>query len=175
MSENPKKLYIYEALELQREYEERIKILSKLISDLNHIIHEYRDDDTIRLVPISDMNQSEVKDKIRELEYKQRKLNNAIQYTNQNQTIEINNETMTLAEALHLKKSTGNKIKINQKELKSASYGRIIYKENRDIKELPGLSFNETEKRLEYNYLLFREINIKLRKISFEVTIDFTE
>jgi len=174
MSHTKNKLYLFEAIERLCEYEERIKILQEILPESFVIDNDYMDDETLKFLPVSDFDVPKVRERIHELQNKQRKLYNAIQQTNHNHTINFHNETMTLAEALHLRKTTQKRIGTLQKELKTSGYVAVLYKDERDIKDLP-VSYKETDKILELKYLLFRELNIKLRKISFEVTIDFSD
>jgi len=170
------KLYLYEAIELRREYELRNKILNDLLSKQFGNIKEYRRHyDVQKFVKIPELDISEIRKKIRKIEFKKRKLHVAIQKINNTSKLTINKETMTLNEAVHLRKATHDRIKILRNLLNDAAYKKIIYKEGRNIEKIPYESFKETEEQLESNLLLFRELNRRIRKISFEKTVDFKD
>jgi len=186
-------LYLYEAIELRREFELRKKILNNLLSkqvensrvmnDSDRLSRSYftyryrRSEKQIdnKLIPIPELDISKIRKNIRKLEFKWGKLNNAIQKINHTLKLEINNESMTLAEALDLRKYTHKRIDQLRNELNRLTFGKIIYKEGRNVEVFPDGSFKETEEELEFNMLLYRELTRKTRKISFETTVQFKD
>ena len=104
MTKTSADMYLYEALELRAEYQGRLASLKAL-----------------------------VREKIRTLEYKSRKLNNAIQQINFTNEIEIDGEKMSIAETLEMRKSVNQEIADMQKILEESAYKTIIYKEERPI------------------------------------------
>jgi len=171
MPDSKNYLYLYEALELRREYEKRLNYLETFFHNPTDtkVVMSYNENYTIE----SQYDRSKFRDSIQLLETKKRKINSAIQQLNHNTKIDINNETMSLSEALYLRKLTIKKITELKDTLKTALYSRIIYKEERTIEEPPVASFKKLEEELELNLLLFRELNRKLRRATYEKTVNF--
>ena len=169
-------LYLYEALELRGEYESRLNTLRNLLPEhKNNGRGGLYGGGSDRFEPVEDFDIKKIRENIKTIEYKQRKLNNAIQLANFENTIQVDGEEISLADALNLRKNTNEKIKLLSNQLSDCAYKKIIYKENRNIEETSDLEYEEIKKELEEKRKLFRELNRKLRKDSFEITIDFKD
>ena len=131
-----------------------------------------RDDDGKRR-PSPDFDLGEVREKLRKLEFKRRKLNSAIQQTNFSYRIDFGGESITLGEALEVRKVLNEKFGELHAQVVNSAYQRVIYKEGRDIVEENEISFTESLQNLEEARLAFRELNRKLRLASFEDRVDF--
>jgi len=167
-------LYLYEALEIRRECDTRINTLNTLLpEEIYGLKTQYSSYSSQRYFPTPDLKISEILEKIQALEVKKRKLNSAIQKVNLHLKINVNNEALTLSDALFLRKATENKIEQLKKSLKIAAYGRVIYKEDRNIEELPMISFKKIKEELEYKLSLFHELNTKIRSVSYDAIVDF--
>ncbi|MBI4649954.1 hypothetical protein HY745_01405 [Candidatus Desantisbacteria bacterium] len=177
MPNNKNKIYLYEALELRSEYDARIKNLKDLLPEAkeNRDKFYFRRDDEVKLRPASGFSVDEVRDELNIIEFKKRKLNNTIQQVNFNHHIVINDQEINLAEALELRKSVNVQIGELSAQLVSSAYERVIYKEGRDIVESPNIEFSKTMNALENKRLLFRDLNRKLRAISYSISIDFID
>jgi hypothetical protein len=172
-----RKLYLYEALELRGEYDGRIKTIKDCLPETRQNRDQFllsRQEESRRR-PSKDFDLDETRRQLRKLEVKRRRLNNAIQQANFKQLIEFSKETMNLNEALEARKGLNDQIGELHAQVVESAYQRVIYKEDRDIIEENELSYTETSKNLEEARIAFRELNRKLRKASFETTVDFED
>ena len=177
MPDESNNIYLYEALELRSEYESRLNTLKELLPESqngdsslwrgNHNDRKY--------VPIEELDMEELREKIKNLELKKRKLNNAIQKTNFETYINFQGKEINLTEALDLRKVVNEDIANLSKKLKKSAYKKIIYKEDRDIVEKPELYYKKVKNELEKKRIEFRNLNRKLRKISLKTVVDYKD
>ena len=172
-----RKLLLYEALELRAEYDARIKTIKDCLPETKQNRDRFflsrQEDGRRRPSPDFDLDQTRLK--LRKLEVKRRKLNNAIQQANFNHRIDITGETMNLNEALETRKGLNDQIGELHTQVVDSAYQRVIDKEGRDIVEENELSYTESDKSLEEARLAFRELNRQLRMASFETKVDFED
>lgn len=171
------RLYLYEALELRAEYDARIKTLKECLPEARQNRNRLsfgRDEDRM-CRPSPEFNMAEVRDRLRGLEFKRRKLNSAIQQTNFQNRVQFRGDTITLNEALEIRKGLNDRIGELHTQVVSSAYQRVIYKEGRDIVEPNELSYAGCVRNLEEARLAFRELNRKLRAVSFEIVVDFRD
>ena len=176
MPDDKGKLYLFEALELRGEYDGRI---STLRACLPKTVSEDRTyglfGGGMQSKPAAGVDLAKLSEDLKALEYKRRKLNAAIQQANLQATISEDAEELTLAEALDLRKATGESIKELHKQVASSASVRIIHKEDRDIVEEPPFSFVDCNRELDQARLRFRNLNRALRRASHRTTIDFRD
>ena len=172
-----RKLYIYEALELRAEYDARIKTCKDTLPETRQNrdrLFFTRDDDGRRR-PSPDFDMAEVRQQLRTLEVKRRKLNSAIQQANFNSIVDYRGESINLNEALETRKSLNEQIGELHTQVVTSAYEKVIYKEGRDIVEENELSYTSSVDDLDRARLAFRELNRKLRKASFEMLVEFED
>jgi hypothetical protein len=171
------RLYLYEALELRAEYDARIKTLKECLPEgrENRNRLSFRRDEDSMYRPSPEFNVAEVRDQLRKLEFKRRKLNSAIQQTNFQNQVQFRGDTLTLNEALEIRKGLNDRIGELHTQVVSSAYQRVVYKEDRDIVEPNELSYAVCVRNLEEARLAFRELNRKLRAVSFEIVVDFRD
>jgi len=171
------RLYLYEALELRAEYDARIKTLKECLPEArqNRGRLSFGRDEGSMYRPSPEFNMAEVRDRLRGLELKRRKLNSAIQQTNFQNQIQFRGDTITLNEALEIRKGLNDRIGELHTQVVSSAYQRVVYKEDRDIVEPNELSYAACVRNLEEARLAFRELNRKLRAVSFEIVVDFRD
>ena len=177
MSKDNGTIYLYEALELRGEYQARIASLKALLPERRQGGRGgfLRLENNERREPADGFNSGEVRERLRMLEYKSRKLNTAIQQVNFSQQIEVAGETMSIAEALELRKSLNQELADLQKMLEQSAYRTVIYKEERNITEEPEENFTEVDRRLDERRGTFRQLNRALRRASFTVTVSYRD
>jgi hypothetical protein len=170
-------LHLYEALELRAEYTARMATIKDCISggeSRRRRVSLWRDDKN-KSRPSPDFDAVREKEALRGLEFKQRKLNSAIQKANYETQIEFEGQKINLLEALELRKG----MKTHTDELKTqavdAAYQTVIYKEGRDIVEAGPVSYAEALRELESAHVAFRELNRKLRRASFETIVTYQD
>jgi hypothetical protein len=176
MSEK-RKLYLYEALELRSEYDGRIKTLRDCLPETrqNRDRLSFARDDEGRRRPSPDFDPAEARRILRNLEFKRRKLNAAIQETNFKHRIDFAGEAMNLNEALEMRKGLNERIGELHTQVVKSAYERVIYKEGRDIVEESEIKYADSAKNLDDARLAFRDLNRKIRQASFEAVIDFQD
>ena len=106
---------------------------------------------------------------------KRRKLNNAVQQANFDNRIEFHGDSINLNEALEIRKGLNERLGELHTQTVNSAYERVIYKEGRDIVEGNEMSYSECIGNLEDARLAFRELNRKLRKATFETSVDFDD
>lgn len=177
MPDQHNKLYLYEALELRAEYDARIKTLKDCLPETkqnrNRPLFDRTQNGHQR--PSSEFSISDVRDQIKALEYKRRKLNSAVQQLNFQYEIEYEGDTITLNEALELRKGLNAQLGELHAQVIDAAYEQVIYKEDRDIVEPNALSYAECVQNLDDVRLSFRDLNRKLRAASFDGVVDFQD
>ena len=172
-----RKLYIYEALELRAEYDARIKTCKDTLPETRQNrdrLFFTRDDDGRRR-PSPDFDMAEVRQQLRTLEVKRRKLNSAIQQANFNSIVDYRGESINLNEALEIRKSLNEQIGELHTQVVDSAFEKVIYKEGRDIVEENELSYTSSVDDLDSARLAFRELNRKLRKASFDTLVEFED
>lgn len=172
-------IFLYEALELRGEFDGRIKTLKESLPE-----NRYGNDggsalrwggDISKAVPAPDVDAAALRAQLKALEYKRRKLNAAIQEANFRNTVLVQNETLTIAEALELRKEKRDSIAELHRRATSAAFVRVIHKEDRDIREEPPFRFTEVFGELGDARRSFRALNRALRRASFHTAIDFRD
>lgn len=176
MSNNRNNIYLYEALELRGEYQARLASLKALLPEKRPIKHGLWDrDKNEHKEPAPGFEPAKVRETIRKLEYKIRKLNTAIQQVNFANMIQVEEEQMSIAEALEMRKAINNEFAGLQKILENSAYRTVIYKEERNITEEPEEDFIEVSKKIDEKRLLFRDLNRKLRAASFSIKVPYND
>jgi hypothetical protein len=175
MTETNINLRLYEALELRAEYDARLKTLKDCLPESRQNRDRLRwvrnDQDQLR--PSPDFSPARMREQIKRLEFKRRKRNHAIQEANFQHHVHFSGASITLNEALEVRRGLNEEIgELHTRSVHSA-YQRIIYKEDRDIVEPNELFYAECKEHLEGARLAFRELNRKIRAASFEVQVDF--
>ena len=172
-----RKLFLYEALELRSEYDARIKTLKDCLPETrqNRDRLSFAREDEGRRRPTPDFDLTEARKELRNLEFKRRKLNSAIQETNYKHRIDFSGESSNLNEALEMRKDLNERIGELHTQVVKSAYQKVIYKEGRDIIEENEVTYADSVKNLEDARISFRELNRQLRRASFEAVADFQD
>src|SRR5712664_4189847 len=112
MADAKNHLFLYEALELRAEHDARIKTLKECLPEAKQNRGRFsmlREDDG-QYRPSSDFDVAEVREQLRVLEFKRRKLNSAIQQANFQHQIDLRGENLTLNEALEMRKGLNEQL-----------------------------------------------------------------
>ncbi|MBA4395227.1 MAG: hypothetical protein C0407_16880 [Desulfobacca sp.] len=177
MNDNKSKLFLFEALELRAELDARIKTLKACLPETRQNRDRLtftRGEEAIRR-PSPDFDVSSSRQSLRKLEFKRRKLNNAIQEANFSHNTEFEDDIINLNEALEARKALNEQIGELHQQVVSSAYQRVIYKEGRDIVEENEISYTECSEKLEQARLSFRNLNRLLRRSSFETLVNFQD
>ena len=177
MQQTTDKLRLYQALELRAEYDGRIKTLKDCLPEARsgRSRFDFGRGDEARYQPSEGFDLAQIREQIRTLEYKRRKLNSAIQAVNFQHRLEVDGEEIHLGEALEIRKGLNSRIGELHSQVVDAAYQRVIYKEDRDIVEDNNLSYTDTAQALAEARQAFRRLNCQLRAASFEVEVDFRD
>jgi hypothetical protein len=169
-----KLLQLYEALELRADYLARIGTIKELLEEGSSKSGRgfYREPESVKR-PSPDFDPAQARDELKKLELKQRKLNSAIQKANFEARVDFEGEEINLLEALEVRKGVKLKIAELKKQSLESAYQTVILKEGRDIVETGSVTFAESYRDLDAARKSFRELNRKLRRASFEVTVDY--
>src|SRR5919109_3725237 len=106
MPDAKNRLLLYEALELRAEYDARIKTLKDCLPETKQNrgrLNFLRDEEGMYR-PSPDFSVAEAREQLRKLEVKRRKLNSAIQQANFQHRVHFRGDTLTLNEALEMRK-----------------------------------------------------------------------
>ena len=96
MPDEKMRLFLFEALELRSEYDDRIKTLKACLPKPK------KNRDGVRLQPSMDFDVNRARKQVQALENKKRRLNSAIQEANFNYQVQFQGDTINLNEALEL-------------------------------------------------------------------------
>jgi hypothetical protein len=170
-------LYLYEALELRAEYNARMTTIKDCISggESGGKRALFWRDDKNKSRPSPDFDVVREREALRVLEFKQRKLNSAIQKANYETQIEFDGQKINLLEALELRKGLNTQTAELKTQVVEAAHQTVIYKEGRDIVEASSVSYVDAHRQLESARVAFRELNRKLRRASFETIVVYQD
>ncbi len=177
METNTKALHLYEALELRAEYKVRITTIKDCLAgdESGGKRASFWRDDKNKIRPSPDFDVGHERESLRILEFKQRKLNSAIQKANYETQIEYEGQKLNLLEALELRKGLTAQTAELKTQAVEAAHQTVIYKEGRDIVEACAVTYVDAQRLLEAARVAFRELNRKLRHASFETVVVYQD
>jgi hypothetical protein len=177
MADTQQQLLLYEVLELRAEYDARMKTLKDCLPEGQQPRDRYAfaHTDESRSRPSSEFDVVAAREQLRALEVKQRKLNSAIQQVNFQHQLEMGGETVTLNEALELRKGLNTQLGELHAQVVKSAYQRVIYKEDRDIVEPTDVSYAQCVQTLDAARVAFREVNRKIRVAAYAVRVAFRD
>lgn len=107
MPDEKNNLYLYEAIELGAEYDARLKELRTLVPEAKENRDRFllRGDDDAKRRPAAGFSLPAVREELNALAARKRTLNNAIQRVNFDSRVTVAGETMSVSEALELRKA----------------------------------------------------------------------
>lgn len=130
------KLFLFEALELLKEYDKHIDLLKELLEKNSMELTEgnsYRVRESAHINYEKKFDAKKIKNKLNELENKKLFLNQEIQMANFKTKIDYEGENISLSSALNKKESLNLKITYLRKMLFITGFKVIVYKEGRDV------------------------------------------
>lgn len=165
------KLPLYEAIELRAEMEARIKTMEALRPEReSRGLFREHDEET---QPAPGFDLVKIESEIEELKARRRRLNAIIQEANHRTTLQADDRTLTLAEALELRKETNVDIGRFANELRDAAWLRVIHKEERDVVRQSPRSFELIMDALEGRRLLFRRLITAIHDANHRTVVEF--
>lgn len=164
-------LPLYEAVELRSEMEARIKTMESLRPE-QESRGFFRERET-EIQPAPGFDLAKIEAEIERLKAQRRRLNAAIQEANHRTTVKVDDRTLTLAEALELRKETNADIGRLASELRDAAWLRVIHKEERDVVRNSPRSFDFISQTLEERRLLFRRLITSIHDANHQTVVNF--
>ena len=174
MPDNQGNLYLFEALELRKEYDRHIRLLENLLGVQKTKRERYfssRDEEETE--PASGFDPEETEEALKKLQSKRVKLNQAIQKANFENKVEFIGEEISLAEALEVRKNLLSDNEALAERVSAAAYRRIIHKEGRDIVREPRQRFAETCAAFQSNQITVRYLMAHVHRANHTVTVPF--
>jgi hypothetical protein len=176
MPDNKGNLYLFEAIELRKEYDRCIKLLEQLLGGeqgkQDRLFH--RGDEEKR-EPSADFDLGKMEENLKSIQTKRVKLNQAIQLANFEYKIEHEGETIPIAEALELRKNLAYDLEVISKRVLDSAYTRIIHKEGRDIVHEPRHGFKQSHEEFQNRLKKLRNLVIKIHQANHAYCVSFKD
>lgn len=152
-------LYLYEAIEMRKEYDRHIKLIENVLDEDGSRRGDFlRRGDDEEKVPSNDFDKEKLQQTLKSIQTKRVKLNQAIQTANFENQVKYDGEEISLAEALEVRKNLLTDIEALSQRVQNSAYKRVIHKEERDIVREPTHSFSKS-------YEEYRDALKKLRNL----------
>ena len=164
---------LYEAIELSAEMGARIQRMESLRPEREERGF-FRDSDAEVQAALG-FDLASIEAEIERFKMLRRKLNAVIQEANHKIKVEADCQTLSLAEALELRKETNENIGRLSAELRHAAWLRVIHKEERDVVRNPTRSFELVKNLLEEHRLRFRSLVAAIHDANHQTSVNFYE
>jgi hypothetical protein len=169
-------LYVFEAIELRNEYDRHIKLLEQVLQDedvqrermFGRVERDERE-------PSAEFDPAAMEARLKKLQTKRVKLNQAIQVANFEARIEYQGEPVSLAEALELRKNLLADLTALKQRAQEAAYKRIIHKEERDIVRQPRRGFTQSYEEYQTKLRAFRQLITQIHRANHANTVKFKD
>lgn len=168
-------LYLFEAIELRNEYDRHINLLENILYDSDKAGSFLRSSEEEVKEPAKDFHQQEIEDKLKKIQTKRVKLNQAIQESNFTNRIKLDGDEISVAEALEIRKNLLSEIDSLKERIKNSAYKKIIHKEERDIVREPKHSFAEVYNEYTVKLFKYRELVNMIHIANHENEVKFKE
>ena len=169
-------LYVFEAIELRAEYDRYIKLLEKLLeTDQTKQDRLFHRTDEERREPAAGFDLAVTEEKLKKLQTKRVKLNQAIQISNFEAQIDYQGEQISLAEALELRKNLLADLAVLRQRVVDSAYNQIIHKEERDIVHEPRYAFTPGYEDYQKKLKTFRQLVTQIHRANHTNTVKFKD
>jgi len=169
-------LYLFEAIELRNEYDRHIKQLEKLIEGETSKRDSYfRDNREEKREPVAEFDVKALGEKLKKIQTKRVKLNQAIQVANFEYQIDYNGEKISLAEALEIRKNLLADLEAMSQRVYNSAFKRIIHKEERDIVHEPKQSFKQSYEEFQSGLNKLRHLINQIHVANHENVVNFKD
>jgi len=169
-------LYLFEAIELRKDYDRRIKLLEQLLGGergkQDRLFH--RNDEEKR-EPSAELDLTKMEENLKNIQTKRVKLNQAIQLANFERKIEYEGETIPIAEALELRKNLTSDLEAISQRVLDSAYTRIIHKEERDIVHEPRHGFKQSYQEFQDRLKKLRILVVKIHQANHAYCLNFKD
>lgn len=177
MPNNEGRLYLFEALALRDEYDQRIALLEKLLDpDSKHrggLLYGRADSEELQ--PAAGFAPEQIEQERKKLKTRRVKLNQEIQISNFRTTIAFDGAEISLAEALEVRKALLAERDELARRVLDAAYKRVLHKEERDVIKEPMRSFVHTYD--EYHTVLrkLRQLLTAIQQLNHQASVAFRD
>lgn len=169
-------VYVFEAVELRNEYDRHIKLLEKVLEGeeaqrermFGRTEHEEK-------TPAAGFDPHEIEARLKKLQTKRVKLNQAIQVSNFEAQIEYEGEQVSLAEALELRKNLLADLTALKQRVQDSAYKRVIHKEERDIVHEPRHGFAQSYEEYLTKLRTLRLLITQIHRANHRNTVKFKD
>jgi hypothetical protein len=169
-------LYLFEAIELRKEYDRRIKLLEQLLGGgQGKQDRLFQRGDEEKREPSADLDLGKMEKNLKNIQTKRVKLNQAIQLANFESKIEHEGETIPIAEALELRKNLASDLEAISQRVLDSAYTRIIHKEERDIVHEPRYGFKQSYEEFQNRLKKLRNLVIKIHQANHAYCVNFKD
>ena len=176
MPDNKGNLYLFEAIELRKEYDRHIKLLDQLLgSEQGKQDRLFHRGDEEKRQPSADFDLNKLEENLKSFQTKRVKLNQAIQLANFENRIKFEEETIPIAEALELRKNLLSDLEAVTQRVLDSAYIRIIHKEERDIVHQPRHGFKQTYEEFQKGLKKLRNLVMKIHQANHAYCVNFKD
>jgi hypothetical protein len=169
-------LYLFEAIELRKEYDRRIKLLEQLLGgEEGKQDRLFRRSDEEKREPSADFDLGKMEENLKNIQTKRVKLNQAIQSANFESKIEYEGEMIPIAEALELRKNLISDLEVISRRVLDSAYTRVIHKEERDIVHEPRHRFKESYEDFQNRLKKLRDLVTRIHKANHAYCVKFKD
>ncbi len=169
-------LYLFEAIELRKEYDRRIKLLEQLIGgEHGKQDHLFRRSDEEKRQPSPELDLGKMEENLKNIQTKRIKLNQAIQAANFQSKVDCEGEMIPIAEALELRKNLLSDLEAISQRVLDSAYTRIIHKEERDIVHEPRHGFRQSYEEFQNRLKKMRNLVIKIHRANHAYCVNFKD
>lgn len=175
MPDNKGNLYLFEAIELRKEYDRHIKLIESLLESDESKQNRFLSDREEEKEPVDEYKPQETEKMLKKLQTKRVKLNQAIQVANFKYQIQFDGEKISIAEALEIRKRIIDDLSADSRRVVNSAFKRIIHKEERDIVHVPKQNYTESYAQYSENLKKLRDLIIQIHKTNYKGVVNFRE
>lgn len=169
-------LYLFEAIELRNEYDRHIRLIENLIGETDSRRDRlFRHSEEEEREPAAGFDANELGKRLKKIQTKRIKLNQAIQKANFEIQIEFDGETISIAEALEIRKKLFADHEVLFQRVLSSAYKRVIHKEERDIVREPAQPFQKVYEEFQANLKRLRRLVTRIHIANHANTVKFKD
>ena len=176
MPDEKNNLYLYEALLLRNEYDYEISIITKLNESFDKKEkHNYYSATAPKKEAVKEFDANVLEEHLAKLRIKRLKLNEEIQKINFETQIKYRGNSVSLAQALEIRKQLLNDYSRIQDRVVDSSHKNLIYKEERTIIEEPRYSYKESYEKFRNWLVEWRQLLTKIQEANHKTIVKFKD
>lgn len=174
MTSSNRNLYLFEAIELRKEYDRQIRVFEDLLKasqpENDRLSAQPSDGHP---VPAIDFDLKSAEHQLHRLCNRRIKLNLAIQTANFANQFQFEEEQISLAEALEIRKSLIAELPLLEHRVLDSAFKSVIHKEERDIVLEPIIPFRENYETFHAHLGRLRELLNQIHVLNHTCQVNF--